>query len=59
MEAKGFTKILAGTMGYNPNTHELPILWLCHVFGHANILVGLDGAQSKQPPKLLSLVHVM
>jgi hypothetical protein len=25
MEANGFAKFLAGTMGYNPNTHELPI----------------------------------
>jgi hypothetical protein len=49
MEANGFAKFLAGTMGYNPNTHELPIFWLCPVFGHANILAGLDGAQSKQP----------
>jgi hypothetical protein len=31
----------------------LPIFWLCPGFGHANILVGLDGAQSKQAYRLM------
>jgi hypothetical protein len=48
MEANGFAKILAGFMGYNPNSHKLPIFWLCPVFGHAYILAGQEGAQSKQ-----------
>ena len=34
-------------MGYKPNSHNLPIFWSCLQVGHANNLVGLDGAQSK------------
>jgi hypothetical protein len=53
MEANGYAKILAGTMGYNPNSHKLPIFWLCPVFGHANILVGQCVGTIQTGPKLI------
>jgi hypothetical protein len=49
MEANWFAKILAGTMGYNPNNHELPIFWLCPEFLSCHMLLRLAGAQAKQP----------
>jgi hypothetical protein len=33
--------------GYNPNNKTLPKFWSCPWFGHAKILVGLVGAQTK------------
>ena len=39
---------LAGMhFGTKPNSHNLSIFWSCLQVGHANNLVGLDGAQSK------------
>ena len=61
--ANGFAKKLASAMGYKPNSHNLPIFWSCLQVGHANNLVGLDGAQSKHTLSILAfsyeITHIM
>jgi hypothetical protein len=40
-------KKIGSHSGCNPNNNDLPKFWLCLRIGHANILVGLVGAQTK------------
>jgi hypothetical protein len=42
-----FAKTFGSYYGYNRENNSLPKVWSCPCYGHAKILVGLVGAQTK------------